>query len=72
LAEAGTLFMNVLLLWLARYLLPVSVAKSDLLVLATSFAVFAGFSYPVWHLVFRRPKAEAAPGGAASWYARNG
>jgi putative flippase GtrA len=66
LAELATLLMNVLLLWLGRTLLPASVGQSDLLVLVSSFLVFAGFSYPIWHLVFRRPKEEAAPEGAAS------
>jgi putative flippase GtrA len=66
LAELATLLMNVALLWLARKLLPREVGESDLLVLATSFLVFAGFSYPIWHLVFRTPKREAAPAGAAS------
>ena len=66
LAELATLLMNVLMLWLGRTLLPEGIAHSHFLVLATSFAVFAGFSYPVWHLVFRRPKEEAAPKGAAS------
>ena len=60
LAELATLLMNVLLLWLARKLLPAKIGQSDLLVLATSFLVFAGFSYPIWHLVFRAP-AEPAP-----------
>ncbi|MCB9894819.1 MAG: GtrA family protein [Planctomycetes bacterium] len=66
LAEAATLLMNVLMLWLGRTLLPERIAHSHLLVLVTSFAVFACFSYPAWHLVFRTPKEEAAPGGAAS------
>lgn len=65
LAEVATLGMNILLLWLARKLLPSAVGESDLLVLVTSFVVFAGFSYPVWHLVFRQPKAKAAPEDAA-------
>jgi putative flippase GtrA len=66
LAELATLLMNVLLLWVARKLLPATVGQSDLLVLLTSFLVFAGFSYPIWHLVFRAPKEEAAPASAAS------
>lgn len=63
LAECATLLMNVLLLWIARRLLPPAMGQSDLLVLATSFLVFAVFSYPIWHLVF---KTKAAPEGAAS------
>jgi putative flippase GtrA len=66
LAELATLLMNVLLLWVARKLLPSEIGQSDLLVLATSFIVFAGFSYPIWHLVFHAPNEEAAPVGAAS------
>ena len=66
LAEVVTLLMNMLLLWLGRRLLPENVGQSDLLVLVTSFVVFAGFSYPVWHLVFRHSTKEAAPEGAAS------
>ncbi|MCA8912487.1 MAG: GtrA family protein [Planctomycetes bacterium] len=65
LAEIATLGMNMLLLFLGRRLLPKSVGESDLLVLVTSFVVFAGFSYPVWHLVFRKPKQKAAPEDAA-------
>jgi putative flippase GtrA len=65
LAELATLLMNVALLWVARRLLPPEIGQSDWLVLATSFVVFAGFSYPIWHLVFRAPKKEAAPEGAA-------
>lgn len=60
LAELATLAMNVLLLWLSRKLLPTVVGESDLLVLATSFLVFAVFSYPIWHLVFRQPKSAPA------------
>jgi putative flippase GtrA len=63
LAELATLLMNVLLLWLARKVLPPEIGRSDWLVLATSFVVFAGFSYPIWHMVFRAPK-EPAPAGA--------
>lgn len=66
LVELATLLANMGALSAGRSLLPGEYGQSDLLVLATSFAVFAGFSYPAWHLVFRRPKAEAAPGGAAS------
>jgi putative flippase GtrA len=65
LAELATLLMNVALLWLARKLLPREIGESDLLVLATSFLVFACFSYPIWHLVFRVPK-ETAPEGAVA------
>lgn len=66
LVELATLLANMGALWAGRSLLPGAYGESDLLVLGTSFAVFAGFSYPAWHLVFRHPKTEAAPGGAAS------
>lgn len=66
LVELATLLANMGALWAGRSLLPGAYGQSDLLVLATSFTVFVGFSYPAWHLVFRRSKAEAAPGGAAS------
>jgi putative flippase GtrA len=60
LAELATLLMNVGLLWLARLLLPTGVGDSDLLVLATSFVVFACFGYPIWHLVFRVKATSAS------------
>lgn len=60
LAEVATLLMNMLLLALGRWLLPTVVGKSDWLVLGTSFVVFVGFSYPIWHLVFRSPRARHA------------
>jgi putative flippase GtrA len=69
LAEAATLLMNMAALFGARQLLPEAVGTSDWLVLATSFVVFAGFSYPIWHLVFRvkrHEKTEAASEDAAS------
>ena len=54
----ATLLANMGALWAGRSLLPGALGQSDLLVLATSFAVFAGFSYPAWHLVFhaREPR----------------
>jgi len=52
LVELATLLANMGALWAGRSLLPDAYGQSDLLVLATSFAVFAAFSYPAWHLVF--------------------
>lgn len=53
LAELATLLLNMGLLALLRLVLPPAIATADWLVLASSFVVFAGFSYPIWHLVFR-------------------
>jgi len=64
LVEALTLLANMILLFAARQLLPGAAAQSDLLVLGTTFLVFAVFSYPAWHLVFRSPKTKTAPEGA--------
>lgn len=64
LVEALTLLANMGLLFVARTWLPERVGGSDLLVLATSFLVFAVFSYPAWHLVFRVQKTKTAPEGA--------
>lgn len=66
LAELATLLMNMGLLALLRALLPAVIAKADWLVLASSFVVFAGFSYPVWHLVFQPRTTLPAPETASS------
>lgn len=62
--EFLTLLANMALLFGARLWLPAAIGQSDLLVLATSFLVFAVFSYPAWHLVFRPPQTKTAPEGA--------
>ena len=64
LVEFLTLLANMALLFAARHLLPAGIGQSDLLVLVTSFLVFAVFSYPAWHLVFRTPQTKTAPEGA--------
>ncbi len=66
LAELATLLMNMGLLALLRALLPAAIATADWLVLASSFVVFAGFSYPIWHLVFRPRTPLPVPGSAFS------
>lgn len=64
LVEFLTLLANMALLFGARMLLPGRLGQSDLLVLFTSFLVFAVFSYPAWHLVFRPAQTKTAPEGA--------
>lgn len=54
LVEAITLLLNILVLWALRALLPAAIGEHDLLALGSTFLVFAVFSYPVWHLVFKR------------------
>jgi putative flippase GtrA len=54
LVELLTLFLNIAVLWVLRHLLPQPIGESDLLALLSTFLVFAGFSYPIWHVVFRR------------------
>ena len=53
LAEAGTLALNALAFHALVTLSPVPYAIARPL---GTFLVFIGFSYPVWHLVFRRPR----------------
>ncbi|MCC7508312.1 MAG: GtrA family protein [Planctomycetes bacterium] len=54
LAELFTLLLNIAVLWIMRALLPAAIGEHDLLALFSTFLVFAAFSYPVWHLVFKR------------------
>ncbi len=57
-AELATLLLNMAVLWALRGVLPRGIGESDLLALLSTFIVFAGFSYPVWHLVFKPAPAK--------------
>jgi membrane associated rhomboid family serine protease len=57
-AELATLMLNMAVLWALRSVLPRGIGQSDLLALLSTFIVFAGFSYPVWHLVFKPVPAK--------------
>jgi putative flippase GtrA len=57
-AEVATLLLNMAVLWALRSALPRGIGESDLLALLSTFVVFAGFSYPVWHLVFKPAPAK--------------
>lgn len=61
LAEAFTLLLNMLMLWLLRLALPPAIGQHDALALVSTFVVFVVFSYPVWHLVFKSPVNRRAP-----------
>ena len=54
-AEAATLLMNALAFHLLVTLTPAPYALARPL---GTFLVFAGFSYPVWHLVFSEKKPQ--------------
>ena len=54
-AEAATLLMNALAFHLLVTLTPVPYALARPI---GTFLVFAGFSYPVWHLVFAERKPQ--------------
>jgi putative flippase GtrA len=56
LAEAATLLMNALAFHLLVTLSPAPYALARPL---GTFLVFAGFSYPIWHLVFAEKKPQA-------------
>ncbi len=60
-AELLTLGANIGVLRFARSALPPWAGESSFLALASTFLVFVGFSYPVWHLVFRNEETAESP-----------